>query len=277
MAIYTIEHTCGHVEKADIVGKVANRASRARYLASLPCPACREAERAAEVAQANVGLPALVGTPNQIAWAEKLRAKSLERMDDFMMPFMPSDEKIAMVADRVGITVAAARARFERVVSGVEEARNKLYTETDCRWWIDNLHTDPERWLQSVKTRLNKESVADVTERELAAKREEEEARAQAAAEARAVEAAAESAVRDVVATRTKALVDFEPVSFRRLRGDREYADFEVVSADGRSAKGYVDHGEHVVYMLDGESINSHHPAAETLAAQAKDRIWRED
>lgn len=91
MAKYTITHVCGHTSTADLWGTVATRQSRADKLGEKPCPAClaaaRQAEHAAQSTKAAqeaqaAGLPALTGSPKQIAWAETLRAEALQRAKD---------------------------------------------------------------------------------------------------------------------------------------------------------------------------------------------------
>lgn len=118
---YTITHTCGHREVVQIYGTNSHgeRERKADWMASKPC---RECERAAETASAKTqteaaGLPALTGSPKQVAWAESIRAKAMMRLSD-------------------GLSHA----------SGTEQERQAAYAalhtavakHTDARWWIDH-------------------------------------------------------------------------------------------------------------------------------------------
>lgn len=86
MSKYTITHTCGHTVVHNIVGKHTDRDSKAQWLESTDCPECyakikqeqREASDAAAIA-ASEACGELSGSEKQIAWAHKIRGKTLER------------------------------------------------------------------------------------------------------------------------------------------------------------------------------------------------------
>jgi len=89
MAKYDITHSCGHVQVHQIFGKhsgFGGRESKIAWLETTLCTECYRAEQdkqhAAEAAAASeqnaaAGLPALTGSPKQIAWAETIRSTAL--------------------------------------------------------------------------------------------------------------------------------------------------------------------------------------------------------
>ncbi|HRJ59942.1 MAG TPA: hypothetical protein PKZ99_02055 [Azospirillaceae bacterium] len=143
MAMYDIKHSCGHVVPTNITGPEAKRPARAEYLRSIPCEACRAAANAAEVAAANAGLPALVGSPKQIAWAEKLRAKALEGAQaEQESPRLDGLNKLLKIpavkfSERIGCSVEAVEKIMRDAKEIADGAMNKLRNETSSRWWID--------------------------------------------------------------------------------------------------------------------------------------------
>ena len=86
MAWYGIEYSCGHNDRMQIYGPTRDRQAIADREGRKECADCYQArkdrERAAASAQASEantrsGLPALTGSPKQVAWAETIRAKKI--------------------------------------------------------------------------------------------------------------------------------------------------------------------------------------------------------
>jgi len=86
MAKYDITYACGHVETVKLYGPNKDRERRIASMSAGVCDACYKARKDAEHAAANAsaaaanaagGLPALVGSEKQVAWAESLRAERL--------------------------------------------------------------------------------------------------------------------------------------------------------------------------------------------------------
>lgn len=94
-------HTCGHSgERYQAYGKMDARERQLAAIESKPCPECRKA--AADKQAAEAGLPMLVGSDKQVAWAADIRARALR-----LLP---------------------------------PEKAQKIRPETSARWWIDNRH-----------------------------------------------------------------------------------------------------------------------------------------
>lgn len=113
MAKYTVTHACGHTAEHQLFGKESDRQSRLAWLRTTDCRDCYKAGQAAElsakVAEIGVDLPALSGSPKQVAWATTLRDKRLAALSTRPIP----EER------RAGFFGALA-------------------AKTDSRWWIDN-------------------------------------------------------------------------------------------------------------------------------------------
>lgn len=82
MAKYSVTFSCGHTQTVELFGKNSERERKISwYERSGVCSDCYKAEQDAK-RQANMdackSLPALTGTPKQIAWAEKIRAEKYD-------------------------------------------------------------------------------------------------------------------------------------------------------------------------------------------------------
>lgn len=72
MAKYDVTYACGHVKTVDLYGKTSERERKIEWMeGNCLCPACYKAEQQAKAKV--LDLPALTGTPKQVAWAEKIR------------------------------------------------------------------------------------------------------------------------------------------------------------------------------------------------------------
>lgn len=132
MAKYEVTFSCGHTDTVQLVGPVKERERKIKWFEeSGLCPDCfraqREAERKAleeerreetEAASANaeaMGLPQLIGTEKQVAWAVRIRQKFVE---DALMILSDEDTEDAR----------RARRAFHYIVD----------TVTSASEWIDN-------------------------------------------------------------------------------------------------------------------------------------------
>lgn len=129
---YEITHTCGHEITHDLTGKVRDRDSRMTWLKMQPCLACKNAAENAQAAAAAAaaGLPALVGTDRQVAWATTIRQRLIDSCGTFM-------------ADRI----AAVGRQYPDQVAGVVAVRDAmqswLASQTVASWWIDRRDSQP--------------------------------------------------------------------------------------------------------------------------------------
>ena len=102
MAKYDVRFSCGHVAMTCLYGKEVDRQRKiAWYKENGLCPECyrkqqeeekkAEAEKAAAEA-ASFGLPELVGSPKQIAWADKIRVGIVNTIADCNQQLLKSGE-----------------------------------------------------------------------------------------------------------------------------------------------------------------------------------------
>lgn len=139
MAWEYVTHACGHEVRHQYYGKTRDRKWQMQRDAQKLCEECYRAqlekERAAEneaaaAAAQEQGLPALQGTPKQIAWAETIRAKGLTALD----------RAASEIAEQVKIDVAEGRVSPE-AVDAVQLACDAVIggwvALTDAGAWID--------------------------------------------------------------------------------------------------------------------------------------------
>ena len=110
MAKYDVTYTCGHTETVELFGKTSERERKIKWMeGNCLCPACYKAEQQAKAKV--LDLPALTGTPKQVAWAETLRNGVFEKLE------------------------------FEKLTRGknpTDEFLAWLKDQTESRFWIDN-------------------------------------------------------------------------------------------------------------------------------------------
>ena len=134
---------CGHAETIQIYGKVSGRDNQAAYEQTKLCYECYKAEQsakraaeshnAAEAAKSS-GLPALVGSDKQIAWAETIRAAALAEIE----PLRETMEKVPQ--DHPNIKSAKSALEIINKVAGRASAKD----------WIDTRATAYDRaWLSA--------------------------------------------------------------------------------------------------------------------------------
>lgn len=130
MAKYHVTHACGHRTVHNLFGPYNSRQQRISELESRLCPDCWEAKRkeahakentAAAAKAAEAGLPALEGTPKQVAWAESIRVKAIAQVEELIAATATTPERQAQVAPLLA----------------------RLKAQTKAAWWIDNRTLQP--------------------------------------------------------------------------------------------------------------------------------------
>ena len=135
MAWFSGTYACGHAGRVQIYGPIKQRQWKADREFSRLCPDCRakeweqEKERRFREAVENarkMNLPALEGTPKQIAWAETLRYEFIRGVDEFF-----DSEK--------------RRQAFEKIHGiDVETVRDFIIANrTEAKYYIDRRHIRP--------------------------------------------------------------------------------------------------------------------------------------
>ena len=132
MAWTTINYSCGHSGEQQMYGSHRDRDSKKAWMERGICPVCYRKQKEEEKAMASqvaaeqakaVGLPQLVGSEKQIAWAETIRKDALASTRNTLAPreMVPADKLAAYDV--------------------LAKARKTLESEVSAKWWIDNRNT----------------------------------------------------------------------------------------------------------------------------------------
>jgi hypothetical protein len=132
MAKYQVEHSCGHPETHDLLGKSADRERKIAWLERHPCAACVAAERTGAAqfvleAQVRRGLPELRGTPKQVAFATEIRQSFL----------VATDRMDASLVEMVCMTEPERSSHAERALFELDDIRTPILAESDAHVWIE--------------------------------------------------------------------------------------------------------------------------------------------
>jgi len=142
MANYTIVRACGHEARVKARGATTARERKLDRERQRICRRCAieklrsEAEASAEADE----LPALTGTPKQIAWAMTLRHKALADAETYLDYLRESGQ---LKGSRVSKDAELFEAQKERVLE-------PLKTQTEAAWWIDRRHEPGASLLESM-------------------------------------------------------------------------------------------------------------------------------
>lgn len=136
MAWEMVNYSCGHSEREQFYGPHRDRERKKEWKERGVCSDCYRKQKneerakasqvAAEQAKAG-GLPALVGSEKQIAWAETIRKNALASAQNNVLS---RDTFAALPVDKQ----ESSRGVFEVM----RTARDRLETEPSAKWWIDN-------------------------------------------------------------------------------------------------------------------------------------------
>lgn len=151
MAKYYVTHSCGHEICHQLVGKHSDRERKEEWLASVPCLECKQEEddrarddhnQQSAKENAAAGLPSLIGTEKQVAWAETIRKDLVARLDaaEAIYPgklakILADREKHRHLIDQV---IEKGFLSIEESFSCAVLAINRLKAETSASWWIEH-------------------------------------------------------------------------------------------------------------------------------------------
>lgn len=126
---YDITYTCGHHGTVQLFGATPQREQRLRHLETMVCPDCeakQKAERNAKAARAakSAGLPDLVGTSKQTAWAETIRAEKLTALGRVMEEAQARSDGLQKPVDMQLLTAACAMVAAQDIAAWWIETRN---------------------------------------------------------------------------------------------------------------------------------------------------------
>ena len=262
MSWYGVDYACGHSDRMQIYGPTRDRQRQADAEGRKDCPDCWRAKQDARNAEAALaasadaaasGLPELVGSPKQIAWAETIRQKMLADLAPLAAVRVGRRKEIAAR----GIA-AIDDSRWSQIDAATDEQLRSYRAQSAAKWWID--HRDDSLYS------LMLHKIGELAKTLFAAEVVASQAAKQAAiaTEAAAKEAALAIARADAEAAKQiseTAAAHFVPIRVERLNGQ----DVRITGEDGHTAMAYRDDGETVVYLIDKIHIQSMLPHAEAL------------
>ena len=143
MAKHTITRECGHEDEVELHGPKRTLKKRLDRQRRLTCRACHNEQQTAKVEAAARApdLPALTGTPRQIAWATDLRYKALSGVGHYLTYVLANNRRRRSSAHEMAL--------FE---AKLERALEPLIAQTEAAWWIDRRDVEAITLLESVWT-----------------------------------------------------------------------------------------------------------------------------
>jgi hypothetical protein len=126
MAQYKVTHKCGCEVTHQLYGKHTDRDSKLEWLKTQPCWECEKKARAEAAAAKNAGMPELTGSEKQIAWAEQIRAKQIDQLNQATAKMNTRDQVLTDAPDKIEL--------YDLTVKVIDDIKN----ETSAKWWIEN-------------------------------------------------------------------------------------------------------------------------------------------
>lgn len=143
MAWYYGTYSCGHEGRVNVIGPMKDRDWKIEKAFSNLCPECykkyAEEERKKENEKAltksrKLELPELSGSEKQVAWANTLRCKAIERYENQIEKIEQSVEKSDTKFKFYGFSTT--REEFSEAMTYI------LETKTTAKYWIDSRYDD---------------------------------------------------------------------------------------------------------------------------------------
>ncbi len=162
MAWYYGTYSCGHEGRVNVVGPGKDRKWKIENEFSGLCPECykkhlaeereKENEEAKRISE-EMELPELSGTPKQVAWANTLRIKAIEKISFLIDKFRNSKKQ-----QRAGIKIGEERIKLSE--NDLVEIEEILLTKSDARFWIDRRMDNAEAYIKEAYRTLMKKNNA---------------------------------------------------------------------------------------------------------------------
>lgn len=174
MAWYYGTFACGHEGRVNLIGPTKTREWRAEKRFEGLCPECFEKERELERERENkkaaeeskeMELPELTGSEKQVAWANTLRLKFIERFEDEFKNL--SKKEIHFIAERIlSNRDDFSKKEIKDMLEKVDDILEYILTnKTKAKYFIDN-RSFGERELANVykemKAKEEKEEMKDI-------------------------------------------------------------------------------------------------------------------
>lgn len=131
MAKHHITRSCGHADTIQVYGPMKDRHWKVQREEAKTCRACWLAlqRKLDEAENAELALPALIGSEKQVAWATSLRLKGLRGIEK-----KKAEWKAHLARSE------ASEEQASQMWEMIESLTAKLLAKTDSRWWIEHRH-----------------------------------------------------------------------------------------------------------------------------------------
>jgi len=190
MAWYNITYACGHEGREQIYGPTKNRQWIADRKAEGLCPDCyqkelkrKHEEENAKAAEVNkeYGLPELIGTPKQVAWAETCRRDLIAKIQKVI------DEELEHIDE----------SKKDVPLKRLTIALQHIMSQESAAWWIDNRGLEGRYEIVSLLAKHYKEANSEPEKKLIEAEKIAIEAEATVRPENPVTETVAEILVKD--------------------------------------------------------------------------------
>lgn len=158
MAKYEVTFACGHTATVELFGKSSDREWKLQRLAEELCPDCYKAQKEAERKAASEaaakeareqGFAELKGSEKQIAWAETIRARYMEKLEELGKKLNEQDQHI-----RIKETLTAEQNARREMAFKVLEAMASYAHIDSAKVIIDDRDADPTSVLRKAMVEI---------------------------------------------------------------------------------------------------------------------------
>lgn len=149
MAKYDIIYACGHSDIINLIGPSWRRESRLAYLSSGECFECykkHSTEQAQQEAE-QLELPPLVGTENQVSWAETLRIQKFAEIEKYVENLSEKDKEyrlVLMALEKIS-NETSAKKWIEWRYSAAEYILNEVFEEMKDAPTVEQIQAEREK------------------------------------------------------------------------------------------------------------------------------------
>ena len=174
---YMVEHSCGHCVEHELFGPTRDRERKIEWMATIPCPECREkeAKEAAMAFAAERGLPELTGTQKQVDWALSLRNDMVDLMetevkhltagvakwDEILKDLALKAEEDPSVSEKLERKKELLEKHREQL-KATEEALEAIYGVREAHWWIEHRSTSVSAIIAATKELAGQKKEAEI-------------------------------------------------------------------------------------------------------------------
>lgn len=152
---YDLTYACGHNGREQLVGPYKDREKRLEYLRTCMCPECAATARKERIDQqakidSSLGIPSLIGSDKQIAWAQELRKSFLQEWDK--MHDCAEKNKVKYAES---LSPEDTEKEYSRAVNLLALAKEQALSHTSACWWINNRFECLKQAIADAKKSLN--------------------------------------------------------------------------------------------------------------------------